>query len=553
MDAKQLRDMSDDLYGKKGSLNSLHQEMADQFYPERADFTISRSWGTDFAAHLMSSYPLQCRRELGNLFGTMLRPTARPWFHPRLKWEDWNKMSGEVKQFLQWFERTQRRAMYDNRALFTRACKEGDHDYATFGQCVLSVELNRARDGLLYRSWHLRDMVWQENADGQIGTVCRKWKTTAVQAWQTFGDKLSDKMIALKNKTPYEMVELRHFVVEADMYDDKAGGKPRFSVWYDISHDCLIEATPIWGRIYVIPRWQTVSGSQYSYSPAVVCALPDARLLQAMTFTLLEAGEKATNPPMLATKGTIRSDIDLVANGITWIDQDYDERMGDALRPLTQDFRGFNFGVELGQDTRSMLERAFYLNTLKMPPPGSNPQMTAYEVGQRVQQYIRDALPIFEPTEMEYNAAVCDETFDVLWRNGAMGPVENWPKELRQPDGKRWGKSDGMGFEFESPLHDIIEQQKGPLFQQAQQLIGGAIAMDPACAFLPKAETMLRDTLEGLGVPQTWMNTDQYIEDAKRKQQAQAEAEQKLAALESASNSAKNLGASGLAQPAMAQ
>jgi hypothetical protein len=36
--------------------------------------------------------------------------------------------------------------------------------------------------------------------------------------------------------------------------------------------------------------------------------------------------------------------------------------------------------------------------------------MTAYEVGQRVQEYIRNALPIFEPMEMEYNAALCDES-----------------------------------------------------------------------------------------------------------------------------------------------
>jgi hypothetical protein len=54
-----------------------------------------------------------------------------------------------------------------------------------------------------------------------------------------------------------------------------------------------------WSLIYVIPRWQTVSGSQYAYSPATVAALPDARLIQAMTLTFFEAGEKATNPPMV--------------------------------------------------------------------------------------------------------------------------------------------------------------------------------------------------------------------------------------------------------------
>ena len=124
-----------------------------------------------------------------------------------------------------------------------------------------------------------------------------------------------------------------HFVVNAEMYDGDTRGAPRWSIWYDITHETLMQATPLWGKHYIIPRWQTVSGSQYSYSPASVCALPDARLLQAMTFTLLEAGEKATSPPMIATQNAVRSDVALYAGGITWVDEEYDEKLGAALRP----------------------------------------------------------------------------------------------------------------------------------------------------------------------------------------------------------------------------
>jgi hypothetical protein len=41
------------------------------------------------------------------------------------------------------------------------------------------VELNKLANGLLYRCWHLRDMAWQENEEGKIGFVARKWKPTA--------------------------------------------------------------------------------------------------------------------------------------------------------------------------------------------------------------------------------------------------------------------------------------------------------------------------------------------------------------------------------------
>jgi hypothetical protein len=68
-------------------------------------------------------------------------------------------------------------------ALFTRATKEGDHDFAAFGQTCISVELNKLANGLLYRCWHLRDLAWMENEEGKIGFVARKWKPTNRRRW----------------------------------------------------------------------------------------------------------------------------------------------------------------------------------------------------------------------------------------------------------------------------------------------------------------------------------------------------------------------------------
>lgn len=533
MDCKQLRDLAEDTFTKKLPLNTLHQEIADNFYPERAEFTTKRSLGADFAANLMSSYPVVCRRELGNHFGTMLRPTARPWFHPKrrhVKEED-----NETKQWLQWAEETQRRAMYDPRSMFTRATKEGDHDMAAFGQPVISIELNRHGDGILYRCWHLRDVAWQENEDGAIGAVFRKWKPTAQSLKRIFRDKVHQKVNEMDQKTPFDEVNVMHMVVDADMYDDDARGRPRWSIWYDCDHHHLMEAVPIWGRHYIIPRWQTVSGSQYSYSPATVCGIPDARLLQAMTFTLLEAGEKASNPPMVATQDAIRSDVAVYAGGVTWVSDEYDERLGSALRPVEQDFRGINYGLQMNADTRAALSKAFFLDALTLPQRA--PEMTAYEVGQRVQEYIRNALPLFEPMEMEYNASLCDETFEILWRNGGFGDPRTWPKTLRGAD---------IDFAFESPLHDAIEQMKGQKFQEAGQLIAGAVALDPSCAFVPKAEVALRDALNGIGVPAKWLNSEESVQQQKDAQAQKQRAAEVLASLQQGSEVAKNLGQSGM-------
>ena len=47
---------------------------------------------------------------------------------------------------------------------------------------------------------------------------------------------------------------------------------------------------------------------------------------------------------MIGVQEAIRSDIGLYAGGITYVDDVYDERAGEALRPINQDFSGLPFG-----------------------------------------------------------------------------------------------------------------------------------------------------------------------------------------------------------------
>ena len=71
MKDRDLAKLGRKLLSDKGSLNSLHQEIAENFYPERADFTQQRWLGQDFAANLMSSYPVIARRDLAEQLSTM--------------------------------------------------------------------------------------------------------------------------------------------------------------------------------------------------------------------------------------------------------------------------------------------------------------------------------------------------------------------------------------------------------------------------------------------------------------------------------------------------
>lgn len=498
--AKELIRQGDNLFEKRGSLVSLWQEMADNFYPERADFTNSRSLGSEFADHLMTSYPVLARRDLGNAFNGMLRPRSKDWFKLAVREE--NSVDTYGNRWLEYASGVMRKAMYDRKSLFTRATKEGDHDFATFGQTVVSVEPSRDLTHLLYRCWHLRDVAWCENENGVIDTVYRKWKPSARTLASLFKDvhqSVRDKL----EKDPYCEINCMHAVVPSESYaGEKKYKTPFVSLYVDVDNQHVMEEVGSKRLRYVIPRWQTVSGSQYAYSPATIVALPDARLIQSMTLTLLEAGEKAVSPPMIAVKEAIRSDVALYAGGITYTDASYDERLGEVLRPLSTDRSGIPFGIDLRNDVREMISECFYLNKLSLPPQGD---MTAFEVSQRIQEYIRQALPIFEPMEQDYNGALCEETFAILFEFGAFGPIENIPRDLLDKN---------VEFKFESPLHDAIEKEKTQKFTDAANLLAVAVQIDPDAPVNLDSRVAFRDALQGIGVPAAWITPEEEAEEA---------------------------------------
>jgi hypothetical protein len=533
------------LFEKRSSLLALWQRIAENFYPERADFTTTRNIGREFGEWLTTGYPLLARRDLGNAFGTMLRPTSKNWFHIRTT--NWEALGTEARAWLEMAENRQRRAMYARTSQFARATKEGDNDFAAFGQTVIQTTLNSHGNSLLYRCWHLRDVAWMEDENGAIGTIYRKWKPTVADLMRLFPGKVHKNVSDKMEKQPYDEIEVWHCIVPSDAYPSDDGKKyntPFLSVYLDVANKHKMEEVGVLNMEYTIPRWQTVSGSQYAYSPATVVAMPDARLIQAMTGVLLEAGEKAVSPPMVAVQGALRSDLNILAGGVTWVDMEYDERLGEVLRPLTLDKSGIPLGLEMSQDVRQQIAEAFYLNKIALPAPDGD--MTAYEVGQRVQEYIRQAMPLFEPMEPEYNGPLCENTFELLMRSGVFGSPFDMPEELHGVD---------FQFVFESPLHDAIEREKGQRLLEANSMISQIIPLDQTVSYMLDAKKALRDTLQGTGVPASWLRSEatvqQFAEEAKQQQQtaellAQMQAGANVAATVSKANSPTGSGTPGL-------
>jgi len=478
-------------------VQTLWQTLAVHFYPARADFTNVRNLGEDISDELMDSYPVLMRRDLGNSIGSMLRDG--------IDWFDIDVRGGAGWDGRMWLEdatNTLRRSMNERTSGFMRSSKEADHDYITFGQAVMSHEPRRDRRGLLYRCWHLRDCAWIDGPDGQVQEVHRKWKPTASLLKKIFGDNVHKTTLdACASNHGMQEIEVRHiFMMSEDYGKDEFSRFKYVSVFIDIKNRHILEEVGINYRYYTVPRFQTISGSPYAYSAATMAALPNARMLQAMTHTLLEAAERVARPPIVATQRVVRSDIDLGPDSITWVDNEYDERLGASLRPLYSDKSGFPIGYDMRQGVIEILGKAFFLDKLNLPEIGR--EMTAYEVSERMKQYRREALPLFTPIESDYNGQIVESSFEIALQFGMLGSIEDIPVDLQGAETE---------YKFKSPLATQEDEKKAQQFSQVSDLLGLAAQTDPGVRHNIDFDTAFRDAVSATGAPTRWIKDMQLV------------------------------------------
>jgi head-to-tail connecting protein len=557
--ARELLETGDKLFSKRFPLLTLWQTFAENFDPMHADFTRVRWISEEFASYLMTGRPVMAHRELTNALSSILRPRGVQWFECITGNEQVDN-DRDSKMWLEAAGKTMRGIMNDRRSQFGRATKEADGFYTLTGQAILEPRLNADRNGLLLRSWHPRDCVWTENAELSIDGFHRKWKLQArqmVDLAKRAGWELDPKVKERAGKDPLSEINNRVIVVSAEEYDsfgkDEEGYAnkrdrrfPFVCIEVDEDNQKILKETPQHTLGYNIPRWVTLGGfSQYAYSPSAVVALPDGRMLQQMTLMLLEMGSKVVDPPMAAVGDVIQGGVNLYAGAVNWIDPDYDERTGAALRQAVELHpEGLNWGDEREDRIERVINEAFYLNVLNLPQYDQK-AMTAEEWRGRMQEYVRRATPLFEPMDVEYNGLVCESIFDITLRNGGFGSPLDMPQPLRQ----HFLGGQPIAFKFQNPLVAAEAEQKTNSFVKLSQLLGAAMQIEPTTRADVDMDAAFRDAVPGTGSPASWLlpkdKADQLKAQMAQEQQAAAAAAKLSAGAQVGSQvgqAAKNVG-----------
>lgn len=512
--AKELVTIGKSLFTKKEQWNQLCQEIAENFYPLRADFVSDFTLGEDFAMGLMDSFPVQSRETLGNAPEAMLRQGE--WFGVKTGIEEIDEDPSAAR----WMESATvklRRLVYDRRTNFGRAMKEADHDWVTFGNPVLSVEESPNRDHFLYRSWHPKECAWMENSVGRIDHLHREMPMTArnIMARKAWAKNVHPDIKKAAETNPAQPFKIRHVVLPADeMYGDDRKAMRRFkdmpfvSLYIDCEHEVVLGEGPLPVFNYIVPRWRTLSGIPFGFSPATITALPDGRMLQALSRIILEQGEKAVDAPMYAKGEIFRDAVNRYAGGLTYVDLEGDEDIRKSLF-FEEPSKGMGVGFEMKADVRNLIAEAFLLNKLTLP---SAREMRELEVQARMDEYRRAVLPFFGPIETEIHLPVLDTTFQMALRNNQFD-LDDMPDILSGGE---------VTFNFESPLSTAEGRQSVMAFQESIQILGASVQFDETLVSSMNLKQMTKDAVKGTGAKADWFN-DEETELAEEEQAKQTQ------------------------------
>ncbi len=508
------------------------QELAEYLLPRRADFTRASAPGAKRTEKQFDAVPMQAARGLAAALDGMLKPKTQRWFALRADDDALNE-AHEVKLWLRQAEDRLFQAFYAPGSRFLQRSAEVDLDLVVFGTGVMFIGERGDADGLSFQSLHLGDTFIAENADGEIDTVFRRLRLTARQAAQKFGaDAIGEKTReALERDRQDDRFEFLQAVMPRTERDPEREDGPNMafaSLVVDVGSEHLVGEGGFEEFPFVIPRWDTATGEVYGRSPGML-ALPDVKTLNQMAKTILEAGHKVVNPPLLVPNDGIGSNPRTFPGGVTPFDAGLLLQTG-GRPPITPLITGANIpmGREMQNDMRAQVWGAFFRNVLQLPFDG--PQMTATEILERKAEFMRVIGPTFGRLEADYTGPMVERAFQLMMRAGAFAEP---PELLRGAD---------IRFEYASPIAKAQKQIDAAAMAKTVQDLVPLVAQNPAILDNFDDDLVAREIAEANGLPQHWIRAADTVQALRAERAGAAQAEAMAGDLERLAQGAATLG-----------
>jgi hypothetical protein len=520
--AKQIIDEYHSNQTERSELDQIWEEVAEVISPERIGFSQGRQ--ARRTQKIYDTQPLVAKRGLVNAINAMLRPktsSSGKWFD--IMPEEEKLAKGQAaKEWIADSEDRLWKALYNPKANFIQSTGEVDDDIVSFGSGAGFVDKRSDGSGLLFRSFHMKGVYYIINGDGSLEGALIAESITAKEAADRWGEENLGKKTQEAFKGSEKQKKKRFIFIESirPRHDRNPSiitntNMPFEDIVVDVDSEKIVLESGFIDQPLFLPRWDTRSGEVYGRGVGVL-ALPDVQTLNQMGKTMLRGLHRAVAPSWLLPSDSMVNAPDLRPDGVSYYDAAAIKKLG-LQKPFQQMTSAANipWGLDAQKNLREAIQALFFRNVLNLPI--DTPQMTATEVIQRREEFIREIGSVFGRMESDYTGPIIERSFNLMMRNGGFAPP---PEELQ---GKK------VNFRFASPVEKATKQiEAATLMESINRVLEIEKAGHPEAAMRIDWDEVGKFIAESGDLPPQLVLDDNQVEALMAKVEKEAEIERDM-------------------------
>jgi len=533
MDIKQVLARFAEAETIRRSYENIYRDLTKYYLPYREDFITNNSWNSNTTtkrprSELYNTEGVNASTQLISTICQGLMNHSQPWFEFTLDGPA-DSVPVEIRQFLEVATNRTRKAINDTSSNFYGQAQSFISDLVVYGTACMYIEA--ASDGdtdIVFCTRPLAEIYITEDAYRKIDTVFWKFKLTATQIVDKWGEAAGERMIQTAKVRPDEQFEILHSCFRRDIADIngiKVSTKKKYASMYILLHGNILLSEGGYDDMpYVVARWELRAGEVYGRSPAWV-ALPDVKRANAMTKTLIETAERMGNPPLLMPDDGVITQMRL-APGQPAIGGLDSLSMEPKIKPLMV---GGNLPVNLQmlQMINQGIRDRFFVGILSSYNPGV--EKTATEVMEFRREETRLMGPNIGRIQAEMLEPIVDRVRNILSRKKAFPAI---PKALSEIS---------VELEFTSPLARLQQASDADAITRTINTMLPFIQTDPTMLDAINGEAAFAHIAMVNGVPASIMRTTEEIQALKKARAEQNQLAQTAAVMQQASEAQVNI------------
>ena len=505
--------------GVRSNWENQWDEVARKIWPERANFlSHDQIGGEKKNQEVFDSTSALALTKWSSAMESILTPRTQRW-HTLSTGEDDLDNDVQIKRYLEQVTNILFRVRYSPKSSFSSQTNECYQEQGAFGTgCVFVDEMPGI--GLRYKSIHLAELYLCENSWGIIDKVYRKYRYTARQAIERFGDKVSEKIKGALEKGSQEKFTFIHYVAPAE--DEGRFAFESFHI--ELEHKTVVQKGGYYTMPYCIGRVNTSPDEVYGRGPGMMI-LPEQKTLNEMSKTNLRIGQRVAEPPLLTADGVLKA-FNMRSNALN---HGYLDNQGrPKVAPLNVG-GSFNFALEEREDRRKVINDAFLVTLFQILV--EQPSMTATEAMLRAQEKGQLLAPMAGRQQSELLGSIIERELDLL---GRAGMLPEMPEKLVEMGGE-------VNINYTSPVNRMQRAEDGVAILRTLDTVMPMAQIDPSILDIFNMRETAKELADINGVPAKLLRTAEEVAALESQREQEKQLMQAVEAAPAVANTVKTV------------